>query len=71
MKLIFGFVLFVVLGAVTGGLYLSLRKADDRKSDLEALSKLPGKIVESVQKGLDYLSKLFGNKQTPAETAAA
>ena len=31
MKLIFGFLLFVAIVAITGGLYLIIRKEDDKE----------------------------------------
>ena len=35
MKLIFGFLMFVAAVAITGGLYLAIRKPEQKKADLE------------------------------------
>lgn len=37
MKLIFGFLMFVAAVAITGGLYLSIRKPERKQADLEKL----------------------------------
>ena len=62
MKLIFGFLLFVATVAVTGGLYLIVRKEDDKKCDLQRLYSLPSQIARRVQLLGDYLFNLFGSK---------
>jgi hypothetical protein len=62
MKLIFGFLLFVATVAVTGGIYLVIRKDDDKKSDLQRLYSLPSQIAQRVQSLGDYLFNLFGSK---------
>jgi len=41
MKLIFGFLLFVAAVAITGGLYLVIRKPAQKKTDLEKLESVP------------------------------
>ena len=62
MKLIFGFLLFVAIVAITGGLYLIIRKEDDKKCDLQRLYSLPSQIARRVQSLGDYLFSLFGSK---------
>ena len=78
MKLIFGFLLFVATVAVTGGLYLIIRKEDDKKCDLQRLYSLPSQIARRVQSLGDYLFqplrlKLEANDEHPTAgvTAAA
>ena len=66
MKLIFGFLLFVATVAITGGLYLVIRKEDDKKSDLQRLYTLPSQIAKRVQSLGDYLFSLFGSKPEAA-----
>jgi hypothetical protein len=67
MKLIFGFLLFVATVAVTGGLYLVIRKEDDKKCDLQRLYSLPSQIAKRVQSLGDYLFNLFGSKPEASE----
>lgn len=62
MKLILGFIVFIVLVAVTGGLYLLVRKADQKQTDRAWLNSLPGQINKLVKAVGEYLSKVFGSK---------
>jgi len=62
MKLIFGFLLFVAIVAITGGLYLIIRKEDEKKCDLQRLHSLPSQIARRVQSLGDYLFSLFCSK---------
>ena len=59
MKLIFGFLMFVAAVAITGGLYLSIRQPDKKKSDLEKLSALCRQIAQRLQRLGDYLVRLY------------
>ena len=59
MKLIVGAFLFVVLVAVTGGLYLAIRRPEEAKADLEKLSTLWTRIVQCFQRFCDSLVKLY------------
>jgi hypothetical protein len=45
MKLIFGFLLFVAAVAITGGLYLVIRKPAQKKTDLEKLESVPPDLL--------------------------
>ena len=65
MKL-FGLVLFAILAALTGGLYVSLRNESDRKKDWEHLAGIPGRLLKLGENLMSYLAKLFGSKK-PAE----
>lgn len=78
MKLIFGFLMFAVAAVVAGGPYLLIRKPDQRKTDLEKLQMLLGKIAHRILQAGEYLSNLFGSKSeaindkpTAAPTAPA
>jgi len=70
MKLIFGFLLFVIAVAITGGLYLFIRKEDGKQSDLQHLRSLPRRIAERFQSFGEYLTKLFGTKSGPKTVTA-
>ena len=76
MKLIFGFLLFVATVAVTGGIYLIIRKPEQKKTDLKKLLGLPSKIAQRLQRLGDYLVARFGSKlesatdQPTAESSA-
>jgi hypothetical protein len=59
MKLIFGFLLFVATVAVTGGIYLIIRKPEQKKTDLKKLLGLPSKIAQRLQRLGDYLVRLY------------
>ena len=69
MKLIFGFLLFVVTVALTGGLYLVIRKPEQKKTDLEKLLSLPSKIAQRLQRLGDYMVARFGSKLTDQPSA--
>jgi len=65
MKSIFGF-LFVILLALTGGLYFTRRPATKRTSDWQRVKNVPTAIG-------DYVRRLFATKavdDTPAANAA-
>jgi hypothetical protein len=59
MKLIFGFLLFVAAVAITGGLYLSIRKPERKQADLEKLSGVCSQIAQRLQRLGDYLVRLY------------
>jgi len=69
MKLIFGSLLFLAAVATTGGLYLAIRKPEQKKTDLEKLLSLPSKIAQRLQRLGDYLVARFGTKLTDQPTA--
>ena len=54
MKLIFGFLLFVAAVAITGGLYLVIRKPAQKKTDLEKLESVCRQIVHRIRQLDDY-----------------
>jgi len=65
MKSIFGF-LFVILLALTGGLYFKMRPIDQRTSDWQRVKNVPTAIG-------NYVRQLFATKavdDTPAANAA-
>ena len=59
MKLIFGFLLFVAAVAITGGLYLVIRKPAQKKTDLEKLENVYRQIVHRIRQFDDYLAKIY------------
>ena len=59
MKLIFGFLMFVAAVAITGGLYLSIRKPERKQADLERLGSVCGQIANRLQRLGDYLGRLY------------
>jgi hypothetical protein len=59
MKLIFGFLLFLVTIAVTGGLYLVIRKPEQKKIDLEKLSNACCQIVYRIWQLDDFLARIY------------
>ena len=63
MKLIFGFIVFVVLVAVTGGIYLFVRKADGKLADRTWLKGVPAKITKFLTSTGESLFKVFGSKR--------
>ena len=71
MKLIFGFLLFIAIVAITGGLYLIIRKEDEKKCDLQRLYSLPSQIARRVQSLGDYLFSLFCSKPEANEHPTA
>ena len=62
MKLIFAVLMFVAAVVVTGGLYLFVRKDEQKKSDFEKLQSLPNWLAQRVHQIGDYLSGLFRSK---------
>ena len=59
MKLIFGFLLFVAAVAITGGLYLVIRKPAQKKTDLEKLENVCREIVHRIRQLDDYLARIY------------
>ena len=59
MKLIFGFLLFVAAVAITGGLYLAIRKPAQKKTDLEKLESVCRQIVHCIRQLDDYLARIY------------
>ena len=59
MKLIFGFLMFVAAVAITGGLYLAIRKPEQKKADLERLDSVCSQIANRLQRLGDYLVRLY------------
>ena len=59
MKLIFGFLMFVAAVAITGGLYLSIRKPERKLADLEKLISVCRQIANRLQWLGDYLVRLY------------
>ena len=59
MKLIFGFLLFVAAVAITGGLYLVIRKPAQKKTDLEKLENVCRQIVHRIRQLDDYLARIY------------
>jgi hypothetical protein len=62
MKLIFSMLFFVAAVVLTAGLYLAIRKPEQKKTDLEKLYSFGRQIVQRVQQIGAYLSKLFGSR---------
>jgi hypothetical protein len=58
MKLIFGFLLFVAAVAITGGLYLVIRKPEQKKTDLEKLDNLFNQVAHRIRQIDDYLARI-------------
>ena len=78
MKLIFSMSFFVAAVVLTAGLYLAIRKPEQKKTDLEKLYSLNRQIAQRVQQAGHHLSNLFGSKSeatidkpTGASTAPA
>jgi len=59
MKLIFGFLLFVAAVAITGGLYLAIRKPAQKKTDLEKLESVCRQIVHRIRQLDDSLARIY------------
>ena len=59
MKLIFGFLLFVAAVAITGGLYLAIRKPERKQADLEKLISVCSQIGNRLQRLGDYVVRLY------------
>ena len=59
MKLIFGFLMFVAAVAITGGLYLSIRKPEQKQADLEKLIGVCSQIGNRLQRLGDYVVRLY------------
>ena len=59
MKLIFGFLLFVAAVAISGGLYLIIRKPEQKKTDLEKLSSVCRQIAGCIRRLDDYLARIY------------
>lgn len=62
MKLILSTLFVVTAVVLTAGLYLAIRKPDQKKTDLEKLQILLGQIAQRIQQAGDYLSSRFGSK---------
>jgi hypothetical protein len=59
MKLICGFLLFVAATAITGGLYLTIRKPAQKKTDLEKLENVCQQIFDRIRQLDDYLATIY------------
>jgi hypothetical protein len=59
MKLIFAFLMFVAAVAITGGLYLSIRKPERKQADLEKLGSVCSQIANRLQQLGDSLVRLY------------
>ncbi len=59
MKLIFGILMFVAAVAITGSLYLAIRKPEQKRADLERLGSVCGQIANRLQRLGDYLGRLY------------
>jgi len=62
MKLILSTLFVIAAVVLTAGLYLAIRKPEQKKTDLEKLQSLLGQIAKCVQQIGDYLSNLFGKR---------
>ena len=59
MKLIFGLLMLVAAVAITGGLYLAIRKPEQKKGDLERLGSVCSQVANRLQRLGDYLVRLY------------
>ena len=59
MKMILGILMTIAAVAVTGGLYLAIRRPEAKRSDLEKLSSICGQIAHSVHQLGDFLVRLY------------
>lgn len=59
MKIILGFLMFVAAVVITGGLYLFIRKPEQKKSDMERLASVFNQISHHVRKIDDYLASIY------------
>jgi hypothetical protein len=59
MKLIFGLLMFVAAVAITGGLYLVIRKPAQRKTDLEKLESVCCQTFYRIRQLDDYLATIY------------
>ena len=59
MKLIFGFLMFVAAVAITGGLYLVIRKPAQKRTDLEKLESVCRQISYRIRQIDDYLARIY------------
>ena len=59
MKPIFAFLMFVAAVAITGGLYLAIRKPERKRADLERLGDVCSQIANRLQQLGDYLVRLY------------
>jgi hypothetical protein len=59
MKLIFAFLMLVAAVAITGGLYLAIRKPERKRADLERLGDVCSQIANRLQRLGDYLVRLY------------
>jgi len=62
MKLILSTLFVVAVVALTAGLYLAIRKPEQKKTDLAKLQCLLGQIAQRIQQAGGYLSNLFGKR---------
>ena len=60
MKLIFSMSFFVAAVVLTAGLYLAIRKPEQKKTDLAKVQCLLGQIAQRIQQAGGYLSNIFG-----------
>jgi hypothetical protein len=51
--------LFVAAVAISGGLYLIVRKPEEKKTDLEKLSSVCRKIADCIRRLDDYLARIY------------
>jgi hypothetical protein len=58
MKPILGFLMFVVVVVLTGGLYLAIRKPEQKVTDLEKLNGLRNTFAQRLQRLGDFLATL-------------
>lgn len=70
IKLFVSALAFLALVIMTGGIYLFVRKGDDKKSDLARLRNLPVKTREYINEIGRYISELFATKNESSTTAA-
>ena len=64
MKSLFGFILVLVLGLVSGGAYILLRPTEKRTSDWQRLKAVPSNVG-------NYFTSLFTTHAVIDEPAAA
>jgi len=62
MKLILSTLFVIAAVVLTAGLYLAVRKSEQKKSDLEKLQSLLSWFTQRVHQIGDYLSNRFGSK---------
>ena len=73
MKSLFGFIVVLVLGLVSGAAYLLFRPAEKRTSDWQRLKAMPTTAWTGLKSIGTYVTSLFATKpatETPAAHAA-